>query len=399
MPLPAGGAAKRPTIAALTGLRFLIALSVVLHHFRFGDLMPWPAILEPLIAHRLGVSSFFILSGFVLVYQYADWFRDGLGRFADYARARVARMVPLHLATLVLATPIALWAGDPTIPPARLVQSWLANLTMVHAFNQAGVFHYWNLPSWSVSALMGFSLVFPVFVRTILARARGLGGLVALGLLVYALEIAGFLIALVIVGQRPGPFDAGAFQRFLFMPLLRVWEFFFGCVAGALFLHTLAHPESRLAMGLRARRWREGLAIGAVAALLLLAVVTLALRPADRLSWTWAPYVPFTPLVASLLLALAAGPTLLSRLLARRWLVRLGEASYSLYLIHWLPLAILLRFAEQGHRPPPVLSLLALAGVVLVSLASHTFIEQPARRWVRGWRLPLPARHAAVRQL
>jgi peptidoglycan/LPS O-acetylase OafA/YrhL len=68
-------------------------------------------------------------------------------------------------------------------------------------------------------------------------------------------------------------------------------------------------------------------------------------------------------------------------------------------LIHWLPLAILLRFAEQGHRPPPVLSLLALAGVVLVSLASHTFIEQPARRWVRGWRLPLPARHAAVRQL
>jgi hypothetical protein len=58
MPLPAGGAAKRPTIAALTGLRFLIALSVVLHHVRFGDLMPWPAILEPLIAHRLGVSSF-----------------------------------------------------------------------------------------------------------------------------------------------------------------------------------------------------------------------------------------------------------------------------------------------------------------------------------------------------
>jgi peptidoglycan/LPS O-acetylase OafA/YrhL len=60
-------------------------------------------------------------------------------------------------------------------------------------------------------------------------------------------------------------------------------------------------------------------------------VVTLALGPADRLSWTWAPYVPFTPLVACLLLALAAGPTLLSRLLARRWLVRLGEASYSLY--------------------------------------------------------------------
>src|SRR5438876_9066915 len=60
-------------------------------------------------AADVGVSFFFVLSGFILTYNYADVFRDGISA-ASYTRFvwdRLTKIYPVHVLTLLLVLPIA----------------------------------------------------------------------------------------------------------------------------------------------------------------------------------------------------------------------------------------------------------------------------------------------------
>src|SRR4051812_11004909 len=90
---------RPPSLNALTGLRFFAALGVVLFHLdvlRNSEVLGWvyTAVLSD---GCCGVGFFFILSGFVLAYNYDGRFRALRGReLWDYATARFARIYPLH---------------------------------------------------------------------------------------------------------------------------------------------------------------------------------------------------------------------------------------------------------------------------------------------------------------
>ena len=96
--LPDGTAAKRKpsSLDALTGLRFIAAVTVVfVHAFKFGQgsttLGPWAA---------NAVTFFFVLSGFILTYVYHERLKQtGLLKFYW---ARFARIWPLHICCLLL---------------------------------------------------------------------------------------------------------------------------------------------------------------------------------------------------------------------------------------------------------------------------------------------------------
>src|SRR6185437_5078025 len=87
---------KYATMPALTGLRGIAAIWVVLFH------LFWPGIDPVTRTGYLGVDIFFILSGFVLSHVYfckEEFFtRSGYRRFL---LTRLARIYPLHLATLI----------------------------------------------------------------------------------------------------------------------------------------------------------------------------------------------------------------------------------------------------------------------------------------------------------
>ena len=81
---------------ALTGLRFLAAFAVFAHHVsgRFGIEK------ERMWLGALGVSFFFVLSGFILTYVYHDKLkRENLAKFYF---TRWARIWPLHIATMLM---------------------------------------------------------------------------------------------------------------------------------------------------------------------------------------------------------------------------------------------------------------------------------------------------------
>ncbi len=62
----------RPRLPALTSLRFLAAFHVVIFHFQAMQVFPGPPWFQKLSSiGYVGVSFFFVLSGFILVYTYA----------------------------------------------------------------------------------------------------------------------------------------------------------------------------------------------------------------------------------------------------------------------------------------------------------------------------------------
>jgi peptidoglycan/LPS O-acetylase OafA/YrhL len=185
-------------IRPLTSLRFFAAIWVVLFHY-------WPKLAAsstPMLVQKgyLGVELFFILSGFILCHVYRTNLEQGRFSYGGFLWARLARVYPLHLATL---TGMGLLAGGATLAGFAVdpnVMSWEAlpaNLLMVHAWGFAPVAG-WNHPSWSISAEWFAYLTFPLFAWAALAlRSRpalALGAAIAFLVGIYAIfeALAGF---------------------------------------------------------------------------------------------------------------------------------------------------------------------------------------------------------------
>src|SRR5262245_2820584 len=98
-------------IPALTGIRFYAALFVYLSHipvvpgmdvFASGHLV--------FNAGVVGVSFFFVLSGFILTYNYAGSFRNGVSEtgYKKFVWDRLTKIYPVHFATLLLEAPMSI---------------------------------------------------------------------------------------------------------------------------------------------------------------------------------------------------------------------------------------------------------------------------------------------------
>ena len=151
---------------ALTGLRGIAAWLVVLYHIRLSltDLLP-AAMIAVLARGYLAVDLFFILSGFVLWYNYAPRLRaGGLPEAGLFLWRRFARIWPLHALILsgfvVFAALLIATGRDAAAYPFAqlplhllLVQNWGFTDRLA-----------WNDPAWSISTEMAASLLFPLVV-------------------------------------------------------------------------------------------------------------------------------------------------------------------------------------------------------------------------------------------
>jgi peptidoglycan/LPS O-acetylase OafA/YrhL len=144
----------------LTSLRFFAAAMIVAYHGRGRGL--GPAWLDH-FALGQGVSFFFILSGFVLAYNYASF--DSRGAVWRFYWSRFARIWPSHIASTLLIIALIGNISYFTLPAESRAQITLAYITLVHAWLPLSEYiASYNAVSWSISAEFFFYLAFPLLV-------------------------------------------------------------------------------------------------------------------------------------------------------------------------------------------------------------------------------------------
>ncbi|WP_419759121.1 acyltransferase family protein [Acidisoma sp.] len=162
-------------IRALTGIRGVAAVLVVLYHF---DLFHVAFSKPPtrLLAHGyLAVDLFFVLSGFVMALTYARLFRPVMTRaaYGKFLGARFARVYPLYLIATVVAFLQVHYVFHGFIEPGRAL---LSDALMVQNLGAgwacAGCGDNLLAPAWSISTEAAAYLLFPVLVSIALFRSR-----------------------------------------------------------------------------------------------------------------------------------------------------------------------------------------------------------------------------------
>lgn len=367
----------RPQLPALTGLRFIAAALVVLFHARgmLPSLRDNPAF-DIIGSGYSGVSLFFVLSGFVLAYNYLTPDGTGVKDTRDFLVARFARIYPVYLVGIVVGFPLFVRDLQRSGGNAQLFREGPPITALTVTLLQSWVPDYacrLNCPGWSLSTEAFFYLAFPV-IGIWLVRRSG-GSLFAFVIGCWAIAMT---VALAYMKLNPDHFtEVSASSRadwlgmVKFSPLFRLPEFALGMAAGVLFLRA---PH---AFG------RHASTIGLVATAAIVAVLSLH----SRLPYLAIHNGLLAPLFALLIMSLATGAGPLAQVLGTRPLRLLGEASFALYLMH---LAIL-SYASKGFEvagmsmnKSPGLLIITLIVLQALSIAILHFVEEPARRAIRS---------------
>lgn len=154
-------------IKPLTSLRFIFALLVFLSHTGSylidNENYKW-FYDKFLYEGYLGVSFFFILSGFILALNYKDKFLLEQTNSIKFWIARVTRICPLYFLTFLISIPVSI----NFLVQAKLltiVSVTFSHLFILHSFIPFKVFYFnFNSPSWSISNEMFFYLLFPFLI-------------------------------------------------------------------------------------------------------------------------------------------------------------------------------------------------------------------------------------------
>ena len=327
----------------------------------------------------VGVDVFFVISGFVitamLMREQSSRHRIQLGRF--YAR-RFLRLLPaLALIVTVVAGASFLlqnpFGAQQTTASTGLGAVLLsANLVISHASGDYFADIATTNPllnTWSLSVEEQFYLVFPALlvVGWLLARRSRIRPV----MIVAALALASFIIdvATTFSSSADSLSWFGGPQSFAYYsPATRAWEFAVGALL-ALCLPRLTRMPA----------WATTL-IGIVG-VVLIAVAAVIINDGTPFPGVAA----LLPVAGTLLLLLigSQSASLISRGLATRPLVVVGDVSYSWYLWHW-PVIV---FVALLWPDRPLVLVLAALGSLLPATLSYRFVEQPLRhlRPARNW--------------
>ncbi|PVZ09516.1 acyltransferase family protein [Actinomycetospora cinnamomea] len=395
IPTPRGAAAPHPTstrsravtveIPALTGLRAIAAVWVLLHHLSFLPVTGyagWFAPVAPVLAAgTLGVDLFFALSGFLLARSYLDRWRGAPGprQALGFVWARLARVWPLYAVVVVLvglwcaaravlgSDGVITWQGaQPGLDPV----SWLRQLTMTQMWDSGGIDGVsFVLPAWSISAEWAAYLAFPVLA----GAAWLLRGWPRPVLAVLAV-LAATPTAVVAVQGSLG----GSFAGFWAVRLAA------GFTAGVLAWLVVRRVPRTATVS----RWAHRVLLLVIAEVVLV-VYWAATAPPTAAFAADARVFLAAPLMPALLGALALTDGPVARALGTPRLRHGGRISYALYLVHFplIEVALVVMTRIPALAPDTAAATLLVPHLVVASLVlahlAYRFVEEPAQAWMR----------------
>jgi peptidoglycan/LPS O-acetylase OafA/YrhL len=368
-----------PYLTTLTPLRGIAAILVALFHINrfYRPFLP-PGHTQFLDLSWLWVDFFFILSGFIMCYVYGEHFNTGvrLKPFKEYIGARFARIYPLLFITTLAAFICALFivprttSLDPGFAEMFDRKAVVPCLLLIQSMHIGYVCAPLNNPAWSLSTEWWTYMIFPFFMPYF-SRLKSTGKWLTL------LALIGFYAIIKFIehtnwGQHGTP--PNMITDFGFIRCLAC--FFTGMLLFTFYQHRNGYNILR-------KSW-----FFAVTFLTLIVALHLGIN-----------HMLIILLFPFMLIAAAYNQGLVKRFLDTKPLQRLGDWSFSIYLIHFPVIFFFYIFdAEKDpnlfssldffNRPPDYVHALIMCGVILtitllLSALTYRYVEIPARNYFK----------------
>jgi peptidoglycan/LPS O-acetylase OafA/YrhL len=361
-------AVRSKKLDALTSLRIFAAGMAVFMHAEGLLSKGYPSFVSHL-AWEQCVSFFFVLSGFILFYNYPVL--ENSRSVARFLIARVARIWPAYITIFAL---IAFTSNKAQEVSLSILASTVAMLNSL-----VPNLHYCmnlNPPAWSVSTEFCFYLMFPFLVASWKDTWW------------WKLSITGATVILSLLLAATSNISGDFFwHSFLYMnPIVRVFEFTIGMVTAGAFLRLREewHNAGNRQNALQIDALQISAVLAVVASLIVCSVLTrVEQSPVVHNSLLhWFRTSGGAPAYAFLIFAMAFVEGKLAQCLSNKVWVTLGEISYSVYLVHFplLWLALVHRFDWFGAIPDIPLYVLSIGAILSASWLMFTFVETPARK-------------------
>jgi peptidoglycan/LPS O-acetylase OafA/YrhL len=341
-------------IEQLTFTRFIAALLIVIFHYGL-DIFPFNLNRQMFSGANVGVSYFFVLSGFVMIIAYYK--KQRISAF-EYLRNRFARIYPLYMLALLLFigyrlvgtnAPILI---DEVLLSSFMIQSWIPGKALLL-----------NFPGWSLSVELFFYISFPILFN-LFYRKFGLKQLLIPCILFFVLSQVVFIYGYY------SPFYTGfksvSHDLLFYFPVMHLNEFILGNIAG---LYLVNKKDWK------AQNNSIYILLSIIACGVLLTFSNAMIFHNGLLS------VIFLPLI----LWIATDNSWIAKISQKRFFVYLGEISYGVYILQ-IPVFIVTRriLIYLGIQNKTMIFYAALLALLVFSSITYTYIEAPLRKRIKN---------------
>ena len=337
----------------LDGLRGFAVILVIIFHSGL-DWLP---------GGFLGVSVFFTLSGFLITSLLINECENsGRINLKAFWGRRLRRLAPASLVVIAAVIGLASWLST-SVEASRIKGDaisavlYFSNWRFIYSGHSYGELFASPSPLqhlWSLSIEEQLYVVVPVLIAGLFAvglRRRGIGVVLLVG-------VVGSTIATMLISGH---------EHIYYGTHTRAAELLLGAALACLFGQRIEQLATN-----PARPWSTFYLLP------LLGVVLLAKFSTVDSAWVYSGALTLFGLlsVVCLIAAIQGGPV--RAILSWSVLVRVGEVSYGLYLIHW-PVIVWLN-TDRLNMNPTALFGVQVVVTVLLTVLSYWLIEQPIRR-------------------
>lgn len=312
-------------IPALTGVRAMAAYLVFISHYYYVFDDVFPHIVQRFLGElHIGVSVFFVLSGFLITFRYYNNFHLTGDWFKRYLKNRVARIYPMYALLTICAFIYYFITKDPAITKGNdsPVLLLIMNITFLRGF----FFQFWDTgiaQGWSLTVEECFYFSAPIIF--LIAKKYN-------KFYLQPIILTAFAITMVLIFS--GVNWHGFFGNFPFVMLFtffgRCFEFFVGVQLARIVLNKGFARTNKIAYTY----------IGFL--LMMLCVLAMAYQPVPK-GWAAGVQSPAGIIINNYFLCVAVAlffygilteNTLFKKVLALPFVELLGKSSYIFYLIH-----------------------------------------------------------------
>lgn len=344
-------------IEQLTFTRFIAAILIVIFHYGKNVNLFYNQYTSFIFNQaNVGVSYFFVLSGFVMIIAYGNKKKIN---FFNYLKNRLARIYPVYLLAIIIILSLNLFKNINIYDlflNIFMLQSWVPEKALTL-----------NFPGWSLSVELFFYVSFPILYNLFYSNKS----LKKITLWIVVFWLVSQIFYHLIINEKI-QFFCYSIKDIKYYPLMHFNEFLVGNLAGLFFIKKLKNKTKNYIFFI----------ISTLIVLLFLLKNKIGLNYHNGIL-----SVIFIPLI--ILLSLSNDK--LTRLISKKFFVFLGEISFGIYI---LQVPVWLIFSDYRMNKYFGLDketnftesfLIRTIILIIFSSLSYLFFEKPIRNKIKNY--------------